>query len=309
VQKDDKKAAQVIVTVADVKRLEEELRESKTALNNLLTLVEAARGKESAGAVAADEAWKVQMAALLALCRSCSRLMETGDLVPPGCVKPKEAGKGLNRQEIKESKDTLAVWMASTYKEVVNVALDLVQGEHVKGQLVAMRTVMGLVAREAETAAAMGCSPHVWTDGLFPALISSMLGSAHTSQQMLHSFSERYLDLYGDVRYYAWRSVAAFCSKKLAKEEGAGGLGSSGSTMARNAYDFMCLIQIPPTQERKEGKGDEKKVVHVVSMDMLVASSHALHTAPFDQSPAAPSTSTSSKKRSTAVDLHAKTGK
>ena len=63
-------------------------------------------------AAAGEEAWKVQMAALLALCRSCSRLMESGDLVPPGCVRRKEAAKGLNRQEIKASQDKLAVWMA-----------------------------------------------------------------------------------------------------------------------------------------------------------------------------------------------------
>ena len=262
------------LTLGDVKRLEEELRESKTALNNLLALVEAARGA-GAGAAAGEEAWKVQMAALLALCRSCSRLMESGDLVPPGCVRRKEAAKGLNRQEIKASQDKLAVWMAGTYKEVVKVALDLVQGEHVKGQLVGMRAVMGLVAREAETATEMGCAQHVWTDGLFPALVAAMLGSTHMSQQLLRSFAERYLDLYGDVRYYAWRAVSAFAVQKLCKEEDATGLPAHGVAMARNAYDLLCLLTVPEAEERKTGKGDEKRVVQVVAMERLVASSGA----------------------------------
>ena len=53
------------------------------------------------------------------------------------------------------------------------------------GQLVGMRAVMGLVAREAETAAELCCSPPVWTDGLFPALVTAMLTSPHTSQSLL----------------------------------------------------------------------------------------------------------------------------
>lgn len=232
------------MTVDEVKRLEEELRGSKTALNNLLTLLEAARGPGDGAGAGGEEAWKVQMAALLALCRSCSRLMEAGDLVPPGCVKAKEAAKGVNRKEIKESKDTLAVWMTATYKEVAKVALDLVQGQNVKGQLVGMRAVMGLVAREAETAAEMGCPAQVWTDGLFTALVSTMLESSHTSQQVLRSFGERYLEVYGDVRYYTWRAVAWFAAKKLVREEGATGLVERGATMARNAYDLMCLCQV-----------------------------------------------------------------
>ena len=266
--------AEAPLTLGEVKRLEEELRESKTALNNMLALVEAARGT-GGGAAAGDEAWKVQMAALLALCRSCSRLMESGDLVPPGCTRRKEAAKGVNREEIKASQDKLAVWMAGTYKEVVRVALDLVQGARVKGQLVGMRAVMGLVAREAETATAMGCAQHVWTDGLFPALVAAMLSSTHTSQQLLRSFAERYLDLYGDVRYFTWRAVSAFAVQKLSKEEGANGLPTHGVAMARNAYDLLCLLTVPEAEERKAGKGDEKRVLHVVSMERLVASSGA----------------------------------
>ena len=65
--------------------------------------------------------------ALLALCRCCSRLMDSRDLVPPGVVpKTEDKAKGINRAEIKASKDKLAVWMAGTYKEVTKVALDLV---------------------------------------------------------------------------------------------------------------------------------------------------------------------------------------
>lgn len=294
------------MTVGEVKRLEEELRDSKAALNNMLTLIEAARG-EGAGAADGDEAWKVQMAALLALCRCCSRLMETGDLVPPGCAKGKESAKGLNRKEIKESKETLATWMASTYKEVVKVALDLVQGAHVKGQLVGMRAVMGLVAREAETAGEMGCAPQVWTDGLFTSLVSAMLGSAHTSQLVLRSFAERYLDVYGDVRYFAWRAVSLFAVKTLLKDEGQGVPPQHSATMARNSYDFLCLIQLPPSEERKEGKGDDKRVVQVVNVQHLVApSAHAAHK--NDDTPAAPATTApaaAGKKRSkgTAADL------
>ena len=188
-------AAAAALTVNEVKRLEEELKESKTKLNNMLALIEAARGgtEEGAGKGAGaqacasdDDAWKVQMAALLALCRCCSRLMESRDLVPPGVVpKTEDKAKGINRAEIKASKDKLAVWMAGTYKEVTKVALDLVRGPHVKGQLVGMRAVMGLVAREAETAAELCCSPPVWTDGLFPALVTAMLTSPHTSQSLL----------------------------------------------------------------------------------------------------------------------------
>ena len=37
------------LTLGEVKRLEEELRESKTALNNMLALVEAARGTGGGG--------------------------------------------------------------------------------------------------------------------------------------------------------------------------------------------------------------------------------------------------------------------
>jgi hypothetical protein len=276
------------LTVGEVKRLEEELRESKSALNNMLILIEAARGVDASGASEAEEVWKVQMSAVLALCRCCSRLMETGDLLPPGCVKPKETAKGLNRKEIKESNDTLTVWMAGTYKEVVKIALDLVQGERVKGQLVGMRAAMGLVAREAETATDMGCSPHVWTDGLFPALVAAMLTSPHASQHMLRSFAERYLDVYGDVRYYAWRAVAAFAARRLAKEEGEAGLPERAAAMARSCYDLMCLLHLPPAEPRKKkqqqdrtaessGEGEEQEVL-AVSVAHLVPSSATAHT-------------------------------
>lgn len=293
-EKKDKKGKVEKMTVGEVKRLEEELRDSKAALNNMLALVQAARG-EDAGAAEGDEAWKVQMAALLALCRCCSRLMETGDLVPPGCAKGKESAKGLNRKEVKESREKLTAWMASTYKEVVKVALDLVQGAHVKGQLVGMRAVMGLVAREAETASDMGCAPQVWTDGLFTSLVSAMLSSTHTSQQMLRSFAERYLDIYGDVRYFAWRAVSLFSAKKLLKEGQAAPQHSA--TMARNSYDLLCLIQLPPSEERKEGKGDDKKVVHFVNVQHLVASS-GLTAHNNDDTPANAAAAAAGKKRS-----------
>jgi U3 small nucleolar RNA-associated protein 19 len=269
-QKDEKStekdaSARNAMTVSEVKRLEEEVQESKTKLNNMLLLIDAARDGDKD-----EQSWKVQMAALLALCRCCSRLMETGDLVPPGCTKGKEVVKGLNRAEVKESKGKLAVWLVGTYKEVTKVALDMVQGEHVKGQLVGMRAAMGLVAREAETAAELGCSAQVWTDGLFSALVSAMLSSTHTSRQVLKSFHERYLDLYGDVRYYAWRAVSSFAAKALVKEEQGGA--QDGSVAARNAYDLMCLLKIPDAEERKVGKGEDRKKIEIVSMSHLVAS-------------------------------------
>lgn len=298
------------MSVEQVKRLEEELRESKTALNNLLTLIEAARG--GSGGATTEEGWKVQMAALLALCRSCSRLMETGDLIPPGCSKSKETAKGVNRKELKESKDKLAVWMAATYKEIVKVALEFVEGKNVKGQLVGMRAVMGLVAREAETAAEMGCPAQVWTDGLFTALISALLESTHTSQQVLRSFSERYLEVYGDVRYYTWRAVAWFAGKKLVKEEGATGLVERGATMARNAYDLMCLCKIPPTEERTEGKGASKKVVHVVNIEHLVAGPsrrRAVHEEREGAQPSSMELANADRTTSAAANVAATSGK
>ena len=98
------------------------------------------------------------------------------------------------------------------------------------------------------------------------------------------SFSERYLEPFGDVRYYTWRAVTALTSR-VREEDARQASGAQGTAeTARNAYDMMCLLTLPASEARKEkagaGSGGEAKVVEEVRMALLVAAPRAVPAVP-----------------------------
>ena len=98
------------------------------------------------------------------------------------------------------------------------------------------------------------------------------------------SFSERYLEPFGDVRYYTWRAVTAFTSRAREEDARQARPAQGAAEAARNAYDMMCLLTLPASEARKEkagaGGGGEAKVVEEVRMAHLVAAPRAAPAVP-----------------------------
>eukprot|EP00960_Hanusia_phi_P012208 356171-Hanusia_phi.AAC.2 len=189
-------------------------------------------------------------ACLLALCRNCSRLMDSGDLVPQGAGQDKKAGNddeqekededegagGKQKDEGKSAREVFHTWIRGVYRRLVRRILACTSHHLSSLQALGKRAGKGLVAREAETATRNGLPPHAFTEGLFHMMIGSMISNESLDYDVVEKFEENYLEKFGHVRCYTWRAMSSFVRRRVLKT---------------NILDFLNLYKVPEAKNKE----------------------------------------------------------
>ena len=164
-------------------QLEEEILESQTNYNSILTLLR--HLQENNGADDED------VIAAVALCRVFCRLMAGGNL--------------SKLRESSANEATIVQWLRERLYDYEKELLRMFGNESIGKQSTALTIVMRLVK---EKASYLNQSEDAfWQNGLFRQLVQTLI-EEEVAEETRSEFVEKYVEKYDDVRYYTFASLA-----------------------------------------------------------------------------------------------------
>lgn len=164
-------------------QLEEEILESRTNYNNIHTLLEYLQ--ESGGAEGDD------IVAAVALCRVFCRLMAAGNMV--------------KLRESHENEATIVQWLKERLEDYEQGLLQMLRNENISKQSTALTIIVRLVKEKASHL--IQSEDAVWQNGLFGKLVQVLI-KEEVATDTRTEFAEKYVEKYGDVRYYTFACLA-----------------------------------------------------------------------------------------------------
>ncbi|KAG0030275.1 hypothetical protein BGZ81_002859 [Podila clonocystis] len=228
-------------TVDQIRLLERQVAESKTHLNNLVTLNEFCE----------DASPKVIHAAMHALFRVFSAMVNRGEL-----QKPKKAAA-------EDKKATVTLWLRDHYIQYLNRMCQILNYPEAGLQVPALKILMDLVKIESAFLTVQSGGHHFAND-LYHRIVEALLNCSNMSQPLLSEFTEKYFGFYDDLRFYFLKDAALVIDvalgttgkndkKAQAKKQKMGNRASPEklSLMLENAFAIMENLKSMPTEDKE----------------------------------------------------------
>ncbi|KAG0036637.1 hypothetical protein BGZ82_003935 [Podila clonocystis] len=228
-------------TVDQIRLLERQVAESKTHLNNLVTLNEFCE----------DASPKIIHAAMHALSRVFSAMVNRGEL-----QKPKKAAA-------EDKKATVTLWLRDHYIQYLNRMCQILNYPEAGLQVPALKILMDLVKIESAFLTVQSGGHHFAND-LYHRIVEALLNCSNMSQPLLSEFTEKYFGFYDDLRFYFLKDAAVVIDvalgttgkndkKAQAKKQKMGNRASPEklSLMLENAFAIMENLKSMPTEDKE----------------------------------------------------------
>ncbi|KAF9211118.1 hypothetical protein BGZ59_008486 [Podila verticillata] len=228
-------------TVDQIRLLERQVAESKTHLNNLVTLNELCENASP----------KVIHAAMHALFRVFSAMVNKGEL-----QKPKKAAA-------EDKKATVTLWLRDHYIQYLNRMCQILNYPEAGLQVPALKILMDLVKVESAFLSVQSGGHHFAND-LYHRIVEALLNCSNMSQLLLSEFTEKYFGFYDDLRFYFLKDAAVVIDvalgttgkndkKAQAKKQKMGNRASPEklSLMLENAFAIMETLKSMPTDDKE----------------------------------------------------------
>ncbi|KAG0335981.1 hypothetical protein BG000_007051 [Podila horticola] len=228
-------------TVDQIRLLERQVAESKTHLNNLVTLNEFCENASP----------KVIHAAMHALFRVFSAMVNRGEL-----QKPKKAAA-------EDKKATVTLWLRDHYIQYLNRMCQILNYPEAGLQVPALKILMDLVKVESAFLGVQSGGHHFAND-LYHRIVEALLNCSNMSQPLLSEFTEKYFGFYDDLRFYFLKDAAVVIDvalgttgkndkKAQAKKQKMGNRASPEklSLMLENAFAIMETLKSMPTDDKE----------------------------------------------------------
>jgi len=165
---------------ATILQLEAQIVESRRHYNNIVALIQTARGQ--------DVEEDVQILAAVSLCRVFSRLLSAGDMV---------RSKGMAESEV-----VIVQWLKERYNEYTALLLaSYLRSESGAKQSTGLTLLMRLIKSESRAQ-----KDYNWKNGLPNTLVGVLL-ALPDGDAVREEFGEKYFKPFDDVRYHTFQSI------------------------------------------------------------------------------------------------------
>ncbi|KAG0326229.1 hypothetical protein BGZ99_009855 [Dissophora globulifera] len=240
--KADLSAKDVKDTIEQIRLLERQVAESKTNLNNIVTLVQFSE----------SDSPKVIHAAIHALFRVFSPMLSRGELQKP------------KKTSAEDKKATVTLWLRDNYIKFLNRTCDILNMPEAGLQVPALKILMDLVKLESAYLTVVSGGHHFAND-LFQRVVDALLNCTNMSQPLLNEFTEKYFGYYDDLRFYFLKDATVTINAALGrqskkdsktpanKKQKTTGQASSEklSLLMENTFNIMETLKSMPTDAKE----------------------------------------------------------
>ncbi|KAI1319755.1 hypothetical protein EDD11_003140, partial [Mortierella claussenii] len=240
--KADTSAKAVKDAVDQIRLLERQVAESKTHLNNIVTLIQFCE----------DNSPRIIHAAMHALFRVFSPMLSRGEL-----QRPKKASA-------EDNKATVTLWLRDNYVKYLSRTCDILNMPEAGLQVPALKILLDLVKLESTYLSSLSGTHHFAND-LYHRIVESLLNCTNMSQPLLNEFTEKYFGYYDDLRFYFLKDAAAIITAALGtpskkdnkapqnKRQKTSGLASPEklSLLLENSFAIMETLKSMPTEAKE----------------------------------------------------------
>ncbi|KAF9951479.1 hypothetical protein BGZ70_000982 [Mortierella alpina] len=182
-------------TVDQIRLLERQVAESKTHLNNIVTLIQFCEHDSS----------KIIHAAMHALFRVFSPMLSRGEL-----QKPKKASA-------EDKKATVTLWLRDNYVKYLNRTCEILNLPEAGLQIPALKILLDLVKLESSYLSSLSGGHHFAND-LYYRIVDALLNCSNMSQPLLEEFTQKYFGFYDDLRFYFLKNAAVIINTALGSQ-------------------------------------------------------------------------------------------
>ncbi|KAF9999640.1 hypothetical protein BGZ80_011293 [Entomortierella chlamydospora] len=190
--KADSSAKNIKDSVDQIRLLERQVAESKTHLNNIVTLLQFCE----------NDSPKVVHAAIHALFRVFSPMLSRGELQRP------------KKGAAEDSKATVTLWLRDNYVQYLNRTCEILNLPEAGLQIPALKILLDLVKLESNYLSGLsGC--HHFANDLYHRIVDALLNCTNMSQPLLNEFTEKYFGFYDDLRFYFLKDAATIITTAL----------------------------------------------------------------------------------------------
>ncbi|KAF9163744.1 hypothetical protein DFQ26_002160 [Actinomortierella ambigua] len=186
-------------TIEAIRQLERQVAESKTHLNNIVTLIQHCDSPVP----------KVVHAATHALFRVFSPMLSRGELQKP----KKNSGAD-------EKKTTVTLWLRDNYVQYLNKLSEILSHSSEPGlQIPALKILLDLVKLESAFLATLSGGHHFAND-LYHRVVEALLNCTTMNEALLSEFTTKYFGYYDDLRFYFLKNAATIVTVALGTPAG-----------------------------------------------------------------------------------------
>ncbi|KAF9111800.1 hypothetical protein BGX27_004404 [Mortierella sp. AM989] len=179
-------------SVDQIRLLERQVAESKTHLNNIVTLIQYCE----------NDSPKVVHAAIHALFRVFSPMLSRGELQRP------------KKGSVEDSKATVTLWLRDNYVQYLNRTCEVLNLPEAGLQIPALKILLDLVKLESNYLSGLSGFHHFAND-LYYRIVDALLNCTNMSQPLLSEFTEKYFGFYDDLRFYFLKDAATIITTAL----------------------------------------------------------------------------------------------
>ncbi|KAG0230878.1 CBF/Mak21 family-domain-containing protein [Mortierella sp. GBAus27b] len=179
-------------TIEQIRLLERQVAESKTNLNNIVTLLQHSE----------SDSPKVVHAAIHALFRIFSPMLSRGEL-----QKPKKVAA-------EDKKATVTVWLRDNYIKYLNRTCELLSVPEAGLQIPALKIMLDLVKLESAHVTSLSGN-HYFANDLYNRITDALLNCSNMSPPLLNEFTEKYFGFYDDLRFYFLKNTTTIINAAL----------------------------------------------------------------------------------------------
>ncbi|KAF9148329.1 hypothetical protein BG015_009935 [Linnemannia schmuckeri] len=188
----DPSAKNIKDAVEQIRLLERQVAESKTHLNNIVTLIQFCE----------DDSSKVIHAAMHALFRVFSPMLSKGEL-----QKPKKAAA-------EDKKATVTLWLRDNYVKYLNRMCAILDLPEAGLQVPALKILLDIVKLESAHLSTLSGSHHFAND-IYLNVVDALLNCNNMSAPLLEEFTQKYFGFYDDLRFYFLKNAAQIIDAAL----------------------------------------------------------------------------------------------
>ncbi|KAG0198449.1 hypothetical protein BGX28_008075 [Mortierella sp. GBA30] len=202
--------------VDQIRLLERQVAESKTYLNNIVTLLQ----------FCDNDSPKIIHAAIHALSRVFSPMLSRGEL-----QKPKKVSA-------EDKKATVTLWLRDNYVKFLNRTCEVLNLPEAGLQIPALKILLDLVKLESTYLSNLSGGHHFAND-LYYRIVDALLNCTNMSQPLLDEFTQKYFGFYDDLRFYFLKNAAVIINTAL-------GSSSKKDAKAPHSKKQKTVHQAPP---------------------------------------------------------------
>ncbi|KAG0231437.1 hypothetical protein BGW42_000264 [Actinomortierella wolfii] len=181
-------------TIEAIRQLERQVAESKTHLNNIVTLIQHCDNPVP----------KVIHAAIHALFRVFSPMLSRGELQKP----KKNSGAD-------EKVATVTLWLRDNYVQYLKKLSDILSHSSEPGlQIPALKILLDLVKLESSFLTTLSGGHHFAND-LYYRVVDALLNCTTMNEALLTEFTTKYFGFYDDLRFYFLKNAATIVTAAL----------------------------------------------------------------------------------------------